>query len=165
VECGTNTGIFARAITAFVAFETLPKTFYLLDTFEGIPEEQYTNDGRVAILEARQHEYYSDVYDDVAAYFSKYDNVKLIRGTIPASLSECPAERVAYLSIDLNTAAPEIAAAEFFWDKIVPGGIVVLDDYGFPLHDPQRLAFDDFAQRKGTRVLALPTGQGMMIKR
>ncbi len=49
----------------------------------------------------------------------------------------------------MNCAPPEIAAAEYFWDRLVPGAEIVLDDYGWQKHDGQRLAFDGFAQKKG----------------
>jgi hypothetical protein len=39
--------------------------------------------------------------------------------------------QVAYLSIDMNNATPEIAAANYFWDKLQPGAPILLDDYGF----------------------------------
>jgi hypothetical protein len=35
--------------------------------------------------------------------------------------------RVAYLAIDVNIVYREVAAMEHFWDKLVPGGIVVFD--------------------------------------
>jgi len=90
--------------------------------------------------------------------------VRIIRGVIPQTLPQVDSERLAYLSIDLNCAAPEIAAAEFFWDRLVPGAVMLLDDYGFRRFAPQKRAFDDFARRKGVPILSLPTGQGMIIK-
>jgi hypothetical protein len=60
--------------------------------------------------------------------------------------------------------APEIAAAEYFWDKLVSGAVVVLDDYGFELHEPQKRAFDFFAEKRGVQVLCMPTGQGLLFK-
>lgn len=74
------------------------------------------------------------------------------------------ATRVCYLSLDMNCAAPEIAAAEYFWDKLVPGAVIVLDDYGWQKHDEQQPAFDRFAREKGVMVLLLPTGQGLIFK-
>src|SRR5262245_52756756 len=40
VECGTNLGYLSRAICEYLDFNTLPKSFYLFDTFRGIPHEQ-----------------------------------------------------------------------------------------------------------------------------
>ena len=54
-------------------------------------------------------------------------------------------DKVAYLSIDMNSTIPEIAAAEYFWPKMVNGGVMILDDYGFSKHTNQKIAFDNFA--------------------
>ena len=42
----------------------------------------------------------------------------------------------------MNIVLPEIAAIEFFWDRLVPGAMVLLDDYGWSTHTAQKLAFD-----------------------
>jgi hypothetical protein len=65
----------------------------------------------------------------------------------------------------MNSVEPEIAAATFFWDKVVKGGVVILDDYGFPLHINQKIAFDRFVLERGQSILCLPTGQGIIIKK
>jgi hypothetical protein len=64
----------------------------------------------------------------------------------------------------MNVKEPEIAAANYFWEKVVKGGVVILDDYGFPKHIEQKLAFDQFAKEKGVEILSLPTGQGIIFK-
>jgi hypothetical protein len=70
--------------------------------------------------------------------------------------------------LDLNVAAPERAAVEFFWDKLVTGGIVLSDDYGHSREGhgyyAQKLALDDFARSRNVEVLSLPTGHGMILK-
>lgn len=80
------------------------------------------------------------------------------------TLDQVKSDKISFLSIDLNCAAPEIAAAEFFWDKLVSGASIVLDDYGWAKHIVQKHAFDDFARRRGVPILSLPTGQGLIIK-
>ena len=65
----------------------------------------------------------------------------------------------------MNCAAPEIAAAEFFWDKLLSGAVMILDDYGgWRRYLAQKAAFDKFAAERGGQVLCLPTGQGMLFK-
>lgn len=163
VECGTDTGIIARAVTSFTSFENVDKRYYLLDTFAGFPEGQLTDAERARGL-GDQHETYADTYKNVVDYFKTYSNVTIIRGKVPDTLGQCKAERISYLSIDMNAVVPEIAAATAFWDRLSPGAFVVLDDYGWTFHEEQRLAFDAFAKERGTRVLALPTGQGLLVK-
>jgi hypothetical protein len=72
--------------------------------------------------------------------------------------------RVCYLSIDMNIVEPEIAAIEFFWDKLSPGAPVVLDDYGWSNYRLQKEAMDRFARQRGVAILTLPTGQGLLLK-
>ena len=43
----------------------------------------------------------------------------------------------------MNITEPEIEAANYFWDKMVPGGVIILDDYGFTAHINQKHAFDE----------------------
>jgi len=79
-------------------------------------------------------------------------------------LTNFTGDKVAYLSIDMNAAYPERQAMEFFWDKLVSGAVIVLDDYGWDAHKAQKLEMDAFAQEKGVSIFSLPTGQGLILK-
>jgi hypothetical protein len=163
VECGVNRGALSRAIIEYLDFDSLGKTFFLFDTFDGLPEELVTEEERQCGINAYMNGYYKDVYQHVSLTFAPF-NVNIIKGKVPDSLTAFNGKSVCYLSIDMNVVAPEIAAAEFFWDKIVEGGVVVLDDYGFPMHIHQKKAFDAFAKKYNQQILCLPTGQGIIIK-
>jgi len=81
------------------------------------------------------------------------------------TLRHVESNQIAYLSIDMNCAEPEIATAEFFWDKISAGGVLMLDDYCYSEeYRLQNTAFNDFAKAHNVEVLALPTGQGLIFK-
>ena len=102
-----------------------------------------------------------NVSNDHQPNFAPWPRCRLIRGTVPGTLDEFPKDRrVAYFSIDMNIVLPEIAAIEFFWDRLVPGAVVLLDDYGWATHLAQKEAFDAFAQAHNAMILTLPTGQG-----
>lgn len=162
VECGVNTGAYSRAIIDYINFPSLQKKFYLLDTYEGlVPQQISEKEKKVGIDEYLM--VYKDVYQQVRDTFAPF-NVEIVKGMVPDTLPQCTAEKICYLSIDMNVVAPEIAAANYFWDKVVKGGVIILDDYGFPQHIHQKHAFDEFARQKGTSILSLPTGQGIIIK-
>ena len=163
VECGVNRGGMSRAICHYVGFEKIDKLFWLLDTYHGLDDGLINDEERGQGRTARQ-EYYTECYGAVQKTFSPYPNVRIVQGSIPGTLEKVAADKVSYLSIDMNCVAPEIAAAEYFWDKLVSGAVMVLDDYGFELHDPQKRAFDDFAEKRGVQVLTMPTGQGLIFK-
>ena len=163
VECGVNTGIFSRAAMHYIDFAAMPdRRFYLLDTYEGLVEallsEQELATGRAA------NRYYFDCYQQVCETFAPFANARVIRGMVPDTLPQIDTDRVAYASIDMNCVAPEIAAGEYLWPRLVPGAVVVLDDYGWRAHILQKRAWDAFALAHGVKILAMPTGQGLMIK-
>jgi len=164
VECGVNTGMMSLAICKYVDFNRIGKTFWLFDTFCGIPVEQAKDEQEVAHVAAHNQGNYFECYELAKQNFSPYHNAKLIRGKVPETLSSVSIERISYLSIDMNLEVPERAAIEYFWPKMVSGGIVLFDDYGFVGYEAQHESADDFASKMGVAVLSLPTGQGILIK-
>ncbi len=157
-ECGVYRGGLSRTVMHYIGFSTMTdRRYWLLDTFEGIPTDQVD-------AEVLHRHTYPDSWAEVSEVFKNQPNARLVRGRIPETLSQVQTDRVCFVSIDMNVAAPERAAVEFFWPRLVPGGIVLIDDYGWSGHEAQRQAFDEFARRYGRTVLALPTGQGLLIK-
>lgn len=164
VECGVNTGIYSLAVCEWIDFNSTGKTFWLFDTFEGIPAEQISERERALGRLDENAAWYSECFAVAKENFARYPRARLVRGKIPDSLSTVSIDEVAYLSLDLNIVAPEIAAMEFFWDKLVPGAPVILDDYGWVGFRPQKDAMDAFSRERGVEILTLPTGQGLVIK-
>jgi hypothetical protein len=155
-------GGFSKAVAEYLDFGKLvDRRFYLLDSFEGMSADQLT--GEEIENQLLDYPYASD-FEAVTEAFRTYPNVVIVKGRIPESLSEVAAERVSFLCIDLNNAAPEIAAAKFFWDKLVSGAAMILDDYGWKKHIVQKRAFDEFAKHRAVPILSLPTGQGLILK-
>ncbi len=160
VECGVNRGFLSRAVMAFVEFQKhSKKRFFLIDTYAGLVPDQVGPEDRAAYWND-----YRECYEEVVSAFRDIPNAVVVRGVVPDVLPTLDIARVAYLSIDMNCAYPERAALEYFWPKMVPGALAILDDYGFSGHESQKRAADEFAQSVGVRVLSLPTGQGLILK-
>lgn len=163
VECGVNKGAISLMVMEYIGFAAMKdRKFYLLDTYEGLADEYLTDEERA---EGRAEKMkYEPCFDVVQKTFSRFENVVLVKGAIPDSLPQAAPEKVCYLSIDMNNVTPEIAAAEYFWDRMVSGAAMLLDDYGWLGHQAQKRAFDDFARHRNAPLLSLPTGQGLIIK-
>lgn len=160
VECGVNRAFLSTSVMHATDFAAKSdRRFWLFDTYCGLDPDSVGDGDKAAHFNE-----YVDVYDFVCKSFEDMPNVRIVRGIVPESLQSVEIERVAYLSIDMNCAAPELAALEHFWPKLVPGAIVLLDDYGWKGHAAQKRVADDFAAAQGTQVLTLPTGQGVLIK-
>ena len=163
VECGTNTGIISLAICEYVNLNSTEKTFWLFDTFQGIPEDQVTDDER-RLGRLYENSIYPECYELAKRNFLPFKNARLVRGRVPDSLETVPIDTVAFLHLDMNIAFPERAAIEYFWPKMPVGAVVLLDDYGWVPYRAQKIAMDEFARNNGVVIMMLPTGQGMLIK-
>ena len=163
VECGVWKSLLSTAIVSYFGWNDVGKKFFLFDTFRGVDEVQLTDEELINIPHFRIG-YVEDIYDHVVRNFAEFKDVVITRGSVPGTLTSVKIDKVAYLSIDMNNVAPEIAAANYFWDRLSPGAPVLLDDYGFVRYEAQKQAFDAFAAEHGTSILALPTGQGLMMK-
>lgn len=156
-ECGVNRGGLSRSVVEKLDWNAVGKRFYLLDTFEGFDPRFPPED--------LSHWDYSAAYENVKSTFADFPAVVIIKGAVPDTLTQIDSTSFAFVHIDMNALVPEIAALEFFWPKLVPGGILILDDYGFPEHREQQRGHDAFARANGFEILALPTGQGLALKR
>jgi O-methyltransferase len=163
VECGTNTGIMSLAICNYIDFNATGKNFFLYDTFQGMPEDQILPEERT-LGRHLENTMYEDCFERARSNFKPFPRARLIKGKVPDTLSMQKIERVCYLMLDMNMAVPEVAAIEYFWDKLVPGALVLFDDYGWLAYIQQKKAMDSFAASKGVKILTLPTGQGLLIK-
>ena len=169
VECGVNRGFLSSAIMQHLDWDTLGRTFWLLDTFAGLDERFVSQRERHAgAMERNREELASGFYvsgpQSVVDNFSEWQRVRIIVGAIPETLPQVTAQRIAYLHLDMNCAPPEVAAIEHFWPWLAPGAVVLLDDYAYFGFEAQKAAMDAFAQRQRVPILALPTGQGLLIR-
>lgn len=87
-----------------------------------------------------------------------YQHVELIAGdimeTLPAFLQKEPARRFALIHIDVDVFEPTEKILALLWDKMVPGGIVMLDDYGTVAGET--LAVDAFIRQHGLTLQKPP---------
>lgn len=169
VECGVNHGFLSSAIMDYLNWDSLGKTFYLLDTFSGIDPRFLSDDEREQGVMARnkwrlRRGFYTTGIDAVKENFSSWKNIQIVAGAIPETLEAVKTERVAYLHLDMNCVPPEVAALEYFWNLLVPGGFVLLDDYAYRGHTLQKNAMDELASERHVKIVSLPTGQGLLLK-
>ena len=155
VECGAYTGVGVKTVVDYLGARAFPKNFWLYDLFEH----------HQGMLHHPMPEHGPDLYDRVKAKFADYPQVRIFKGNIPDVFEGQSPRQIAYLHIDLNEAPAEIAALDALFDRVVPGGIIVLDDYEWSgPYRAQKIAEDPWFEARRHRVIPLPTGQGLVIK-
>lgn len=118
-----------RGGTSGILTTRLPdKTIFLADTFEGVVkssdwehyEDRAHSDTSIPIVEALLGEKLG------------VSNYRILKGIFPNDTGHEVADRqwaMVHIDVDVYLSAKE--AFHYVWENIVPGGIVVFDDYGF----------------------------------
>lgn len=155
VECGAYQGVGAKTVIDYLGGPDFAKTFWLYDVFE------HSKD----MVNHSMPEHGEQLFDEVKARFKDYPRVHVIKGFLPEILKEGAPEKIAYLHLDLNQAPAEIATLDALFERVVPGGTIILDDYEMLFYREQKFAEDDWFGQRGYKVFPLPTSQGFVIKR
>ncbi len=160
-EAGTGSGGSSRLLLNEVKKQSLRREMWLLDTFEGYQKVDAVRDG--AHVQVNQCRCAS--FEDVQRLLQEPNvPVRLIKGLIPATLAEVKATSFAFAHIDVNLHEPTLAAFEFCLKRLVLGGVIVFDDYGWPATYGARCAIDEVATKYGQNIIYLGE-QAFLIKR
>ena len=167
VECGVFKGDMSWVVAQVVGAEKIPH-FYLFDSFAGFsPRHSSQKDfpDNANFLDFANEIYRADgLYESVRDRFSSHKNFTVIKGFLPKALDEARPDRIGYLHLDLNSARAEVAVLEQLFDRVVSGGVIVFDDYGWWQYRTQKPVEDEFMRARGYDILELPTGQGLVVK-
>ena len=154
VECGCYRGTGARIVADVIDFSKLDRKYYLYDLFDRDPKRPYHS----------MSAHGPDLFERVQGRFKDFSNVVVTPGLVPETFNVAAPEKIAFLHLDLNNREAEIAALDVLFDRIEPGGIIVLDDYAWIYYRDQMEAEFKWFSERGYHVLELPTGQGVVIK-
>ena len=97
----------------------------------------------------------------------EYENqIVYHKGYIPEVFYQLPnpPDSIVYMHVDLNSTKPTIASLEFFFPKLIPGGVILFDDYGWNNHKDTKHAVDDFFKDKPGILMQLPTSQAIYFR-
>jgi O-methyltransferase len=163
VELGTGRGSQMSATLKYhkEKWNQGSKNLWLVDTFSPFLMNPATG---------LQHEsgettnQYCDDLERVKEHFNEFRNVHFLQGLVPDCLDRLEVEKISFLHIDLNAPKPETTGLSFLWDRLIKGGIILLDDYGHPNRRDQHDAMNDLALRYSFEILQMPSGQGLVIK-
>lgn len=160
VELGVYKGHTTKFLAEYLGFDGWSKRWWLYDTFDGVPADQQ-DPGRNVTADSYG---LSFSFEEVRDRFAPWSNIVVTKGRVPEVLAEVCPEAIAFMHIDLNNATAEVAALDALYDRLVPGGVIVFDDFLWQTSHSQRVAETAWFASRGLTVFPLPTGQGLFIK-
>lgn len=159
-ECGCYTG----ASAFFIAQASTHGKLYLFDSFQGL-----------SIPGAKDKSIAADVMPWSAGdlrtseatlrhNLARYDSIEVLGGWIPERFGDVADCQFRLVHIDVDLYQPTRDSLEFFFPRMVKGGFIVMDDYGFKNCPGATRAADELAAARGIGILLLTTGQGVITK-
>ena len=145
----------------------LQKNFYLIDSFEGLseilPEDKIINS---KLYQHIKGDLKANL-EDVKNLFRNFKNVKIFKGWIPQVFNEINSnEKYCFIHLDVDLYKPTIDSLNYFYDKVIAGGIIITDDYSSELFPGTKKAWNEFVKSKNIKdSIGLPSGQAVIIKK
>lgn len=160
-ECGVYRGGTAALLSStLVEGGVKDKQLHLFDTFAGMPTTADKDPSS-----HQQGDFGDTSLEHVKNLLRDYPFVTFNPGFIPKTLDAVKDRKFAMAHIDVDLYQSTKDAFEFFYPRIVAGGIMVCDDYGAPAYiKAARLAVDDFFADKPEKPISLRNGQCFVIK-
>ena len=163
-ECGVFRGVGSGIICQTLATSYRAGELHLgFDSWDGVstPEEaDRMADGRHG-WQRGQLRTSLDATRDLLAGF---EFCSLIQGWIPQSFGPAESHRFRLVHIDVDLRQPTWDSLAFFYPRMVPGGVIVLDDHGFVDCPGARAAATEFFGDKPEAIIEAPTGQAFVFK-
>jgi len=163
-ECGVFKGgtalLLCRVLQNSQLTANPDKTLYLFDSFEGLPQENRSHDN-----EYSQGTFAIESVESVKNLLSDFRNCTDFRkGWIPDTFQGLDDRHYAFAHIDVDLYQSALDCCRYFYPRLVPGGVLIFDDYGFPAARGEKDAVDEFFADKPEAPITLLTGQSLVIK-
>ena len=143
-ELGVFRGEFAALINA--AFPD--RVIHLFDTFEGFPAEDVEIDQAQGLSGAEAGDFWETSQEFVEQRMPHREKAVIHKGYFPDTFGPCLEERFAFVSIDADLYAPTAAALPLFWDRLSPGGVLLIHDVNSTQFSGAGKAVREFCREK-----------------
>jgi O-methyltransferase len=168
IECGSNEGDFINLIGSILDTYSLNIQIYAIDSFEGLPLPNKNTDGDV-----RTGSQFFNKGDLTANYQSVINKlkhlktpIKIIKGWIPDCFNDLSSsEKYCMAHIDVDLYQPTLDSLKYIYEKMVTGGIILMDDYGSCGCYGAKIAADEFFKDKEEKIIPLFSGGAFVIKK
>lgn len=160
-EVGVWKGNFARYINKYFCQRKL----YLFDTFEGFEEQRLAKDidqvwGQE--LDFLEHKYENPEWENILNDFPYPENCIIRKGYFPYT-AEGIEDIFAFVSLDVDVYAGTKSGLDFFWPRMVSGGMIMIHDYNSNGCPGVMEAVDEFSKRNNIYPICISDHSGSVI--
>ena len=160
-ELGVFRGDFAALINA--AFPD--RTIHLFDTFEGFPAEDVEVEQAQGLSRAKAGDFSETAADMVEQRLPYPERAVFHKGYFPATFDGCEEKTFAFVSVDADLYAPTAAALPRFFDRLSPGGVLLIHDVNGTQFSGAGKAVREFCAERGLLPMPVCDLHGSVVLR
>lgn len=151
-------GVF-RGGTAYLIASVMDRSvpLHLFDTFTGMPKTDPEKDKHT------EGNFSTTSLDNVKKFLAGFKNIVFHPGKFPETSLPIEDSAFSFVHIDVDIYQSTLDCCKFFYPRMIFGGVMVIDDYGFLSCPGAKMAVDEYFKDKQETVY-LPTGQCMITK-
>ena len=160
-ELGVFRGDFAVLINA--AFSD--RTIHLFDTFEGFPARDVEIEQAQGLSRAKAGDFSGTAMDMVEKRLPHRERAVFHQGYFPATFEGCGEKTFAFVSVDADLYAPTAAALPLFFDRLSPGGVLLIHDVNSTQFAGAGKAVREFCAERGLLPMPVCDLHGSVVLR
>jgi len=151
-------GVYRGGTGRLIARSCPGKTIHLFDTFAGMPE----TDERIDLH--KKDDFSDSSLESVRAFLADCPNISFHPGIFPASAAKIQDQPFCFVHVDVDIYKSSLESLEFFYTRLVPGGVIVIDDYKWEGCPGIKQALDEFLADKPESPIITTRYQCILIK-
>lgn len=163
--CIIEIGVWRGGTGALLAKQAIscniPDCVYLCDTFTGVVKASDRDSNYIG----GEHADTSRAYVEEVLNKLHLNNVEILEGIFPEQTGRCLENvkfRFCHIDVDVYKSAKDIV--EWIWDRMVPGGIIVFDDFGFSTCNGIATYIEEQLYEKDKLIIQNLNGHAIIIK-
>jgi O-methyltransferase len=156
-ELGVYKGGTARILRELV--EGSGATLRLFDTFAGMERVDPALGDR-----HRAGDFSDTSLEGVKSFVGNEPFIDYRVGWVPETFRGIEDDAVKFAHVDLDLHDPILSSCAFIYPRLLSGGVIMFDDYGFPSTAGARRAIDAFFKDKPEEPIILQSGQAIVVK-
>lgn len=172
-ECGCFRGLSSYILCSMLRQAHLAqggfsgKGYRIFDSFAGLSNPQAEDAVTGSDPEAERVRQmtrpgkYAASIDTVKRALAEFPDIAYFPGWIPQAFPDETQTRYRFVHVDVDIYQPTRDSFEYFYARLVPGGIIVSDDFNWP---GARKAIEEFCERNRLTLNTTPYTQAYLVK-
>lgn len=170
-ECGCCLGLSSYVLCGYLKLADSRfdgRGYRIFDSFAGLSEPreedafQETDSQAAMFRSMRKQGSYAATLGEVKRALHRYPGIEYYPGWIPDAFPDEPDARYRFVHVDVDLYQPTRDSLEYFYPRLVPGGMIVCDDYNWP---GARKAIEEYCARANARFSPTPYHQAYIVRR